>query len=176
MQLQSHTKPDECSRHLLYDGWYKKMEEMFMPRRRRGWRQHLFEWFAITATMILALLLNFASENSPTIHALFFGSFFIIIGICSNIVKSGKAKRYKEIFNTIWNYETALAFIYSLYSFMAHLKDEKPIIQVMNQLLESSPYIIYSGIAILTITVSFRFGLGLAELLIKTTPPKENEQ
>lgn len=146
-----------------------------MPRHRRGWRQHLFEWFAIIATTILALFLSFASENSPTIHALFFGSFFIIIGICSNIVKRGKSKLYKEIFNTIWNYETALVFIYSLYSFLAHLKDEKPITQVMNELLEGSPYIIYSGIAILTITVSFRFGLGLAELLIKTEPPK-NEQ
>lgn len=139
--------------------------------KRRGWKERLYELLtSIAVTTILVFLMSATDKNNPVLLAIFSVGTFIILILSFEISQRGKSKIIKEVFNIIWNFETTLAFIYALYVFMLHVKETRTIAQIIDATLALHPWLIYAGIATLAITVVFRFGLSLADLL--TTPKK----
>ncbi|HCM9117321.1 TPA: hypothetical protein N5K87_000559 [Enterobacter asburiae] len=138
------------------------------PWKNRSAKQRCFEYIA---AIFLALSSVFyypiAANKQPVAIIIFLFSGIIIFMLSIDITQKGKNKHYKEIFNTIWNFETAFVFCYGLISFTTHANNEATISNVLSSILNDHPWALLTGALILFITVMFRCSLNLAELLIK---------
>lgn len=144
--------------------------------KKRSAKHRYFEY--ITATFLAvssAFYIPLAENKQPVAILIFFIVGLIVFMISTDITKNGKNKKYKELFNTIWNFETAFVFSYGLISFISHTDKEITISSTLNAALDQKPWLVYGGALFLFVTIMFRCGLSLAELLIdvKQGPQKK---
>lgn len=137
------------------------------PWKKRNFKKTLFDNIAIFSMAPFLYLFSSISENKITwFMALFAVGFYAIFSICEKLTKKGHNKIAKELFNALWNFETAFVFCYTLYSFLYKSKGELSISNILTSAFTPYPKLFMAGIIILTATVIFRFALSVTDLLV----------
>lgn len=138
--------------------------------KNRGLRKRVLELISILGMSPFLVLFTLLSKNAITLYAVLFAiGYFLIFLICEKITKKGHNKMFKEFFNALWNYETAIVFCYGLYSYIYKINPSSNIADILLQELHLSSWTLISSIILLTTTVLFRFALSITDLLVPIT-------
>ncbi|NQD62755.1 hypothetical protein HP459_15340 [Enterobacter sp. CM29] len=137
------------------------------PWKKRSFKKTLFDNIAIFSMAPFLCLFSTISETKFTWFMLFFAiGFYATFSFCENLTRKGHNKIAKELFNALWNFETAFVFCYALYSFLYKSKGELSISNILTSAFTPYPRLFMAGIIILIATVIFRFALSIADLLV----------
>ena len=137
------------------------------PWKKRSAKHRCYEYItAIFLAVSSVFYLPLAENKQPAAILVFLFVGLIVFMISIDLTKNGKNKKFKDIFNAIWNFEAAFVFCYGLISFINHAGNEKTLSSILNTAFDHNPSILIGGALFLFVTVMFRCGLSLAELLI----------
>lgn len=140
--------------------------------KNRGLRKRVLEYISIFGMAPFLTLFTLLSKNAITLYAALFAiGYFLIFLICERITKKGHNKIFKEFFNALWNYETAIVFCYGLYSYIYKTNPSSNIADIFLKELHLSSWTFIISVILLTTTVLFRFALSVTDLLV---PISEN--
>ncbi|MDN4386672.1 hypothetical protein OA824_22725 [Citrobacter portucalensis] len=97
-----------------------------------------------------------------TVYLLLFAFF---INISRKFIRAGCDSSVKAIINALWNFETACAFVYGVYTFIRYKLIEPNDTELMVSYVKQHPYFFYLMLTLLVVTVMFRAAFSVAELI-----------